>query len=158
MTDDLPHYVEGASFLRIGDEVDMDLWPREPSAYRPSNKFYLRMRMLAGIIKGDDIEQAIRFGETYPAARGCLAFVSDLGGMAIYVIAGADIRDPDAVKGLRPSSQEIDFGLDDLDHYIVTLWVHVYDADAAWKTGRWSRDQISTVEEIEPGDFTAGDS
>lgn len=147
-----PEYIKGARFIHEDEEIDEEMWPRDLYRYDPSEKAVSRMMKLGGIIEREDVEQALSLGEKYAAARGCVSFVTNLGGVALYVVVNADVRhgSKHKLEHLRPSQSEIDFGPDDLDYRIVTIWAYIYDRDRAWGTGRWTGEQLDVIEEIEP--------
>lgn len=150
MPDDLPHFVEGAKFLRTEEGIDEWMYPRDPDRYEPTRKFRQRFRELGGCINGQDINDAFEYGELYPAAQGCASFIKDAGGVAFYVIVSANLKPNYEDK--RPLSEEQykKFNADDFDHTAVTVWPYVYDRDRAWNTGRWSGKQLDKIQDIEP--------
>lgn len=125
MTDGDKHHLSGARFLKPNEEVNEDDWPRKPHKYTITSKFRQRMRELSGIVDGDIIEDAIRYGELMKASEGCFAFVNDLGGLTISII----VEDDDGVRKAK------------------TVWPYIYDQDEAKGTGMWSSKQIWKVEE-----------
>lgn len=149
---DIPEYIKGAQFINHEAAIDTEMWPRDFYRYDPSRKAVARMMELGGIINADDVEQSISLGERYAAARSCVAFVSDIGGVALYTVVTADVRkgSEHKLEGIRPSESEIDFGPDDLDYIIVTIWPYAYNRKRAWETGRWTGGQLDIIQDIEP--------
>lgn len=157
MADDVPHYVEGAKFLRHKEEPLEWLYPRDPSEYSPTDKCIDRFQQLKGTIDGDHIADAIMYGELYPAARSCAAFVTDLRGVAFYVVVTADFK---GTEDLPDKSDRDEWasalqrydGIDqeDFRHKTITLWPYVYDRDTAWHEGGWSSQQLDLIKSLEP--------
>lgn len=145
-----PSYIDGANFIQTEGEHEEWMFPREPDRYEPSDKFIQRFRKLGGAVKGDDIEDAIKYGESFTAARGCVAFVKNAGGVAFYMVVDAEYNGHEDIEpeALQDHYDELD--ADDFKHRAVTLWAYVYDRDRAWDTGRWTGDQLDTIEELEP--------
>lgn len=144
-----PEYIKGARFIHEDEEIEQALWPRHPGEYTPSDKFFERRRRLAGIIEGEDITHAIMYGEMWPAANGCIAFVTDMGGVVLYVVVQSEmIEDQWTLE--QAHEEEKDFGPGDLNYRLVTIWPYVHDRDRAWATGRWTGQQLDVIEEIEP--------
>lgn len=133
-----PDFIKGARFIDTSRDIDRDNWPRDPSLYKPSNRFAQRFKELSGIVRGSDITEAFRYGFLYPAKQNCVTFVSDLGGVAIYPIVTDD-----TIAGV---SMEV------RDLTMVTLWAHVHDREEAWNTGRWTGVQLNAIDQMEPDD------
>lgn len=145
-----PSYIRGAKFIDNEAEIEEGLWPRETGLYSPTSKFTSRFVELGDIIDGDDITEAILYGERYAAARGCVAFVSDLGGVALYIIVSYDVPDDLSLESRPSLDQYPNLTPDDLDYVAVTLWPYVYDREKAWGTGRWSSEQLDRIDDVEP--------
>lgn len=138
MTGTLPDFIMDARFIDEEADVDRSKWPRDPSIYEPSDKFVQRFKELGGIIDEDDVTGAFRYGGLYKAKHDCVCFVNNLGGVAIYTVVSADHLELDSIDVER-------------SHYrIVTLWAHVFDRDEAWATGRWTGQQLDTIDTMEP--------
>lgn len=136
-----PRYIKGAKFIDEDDEVDADWWPRHPPRYDPTDNFQSRMRRLSGIIDGKDVKKAIEEGDIYRAANENVAFVNDLGGLAIYVVVDAKLQKRGDEYPTNPMKS---------DYYFkgVTVWPYIYDRDDAWGTGRWSSKELDIIEQI----------
>lgn len=144
---DQPAHIRNAKFLRLDETIDYGLWPRDPSRYSPSNKFRERIRQLQGGITGDDISDIIRYGHMHPAARGCIAFSMVIRGVAIYIVAGSDLKG-DRELLARPSTDRYpDLDIDDFNYTLVTLWPYVINREEAWRMN-WPTGVLDLIEEL----------
>lgn len=152
MTDDYPEYVRGARFIDADGDIEEWLYPRDVDFYEPSQKFIGRVKELNGAIEGDDISFAINYGEMYAAARGCVAFVNDAGGVVYYIVVEAELKEHLKTKGHSKDEGIQELTVNDFNHRAVTVWPYVYDRDRAWDTGRWTGQELDIIESIEPED------
>lgn len=147
-----PMYVRGAHFILKDVDVDTDMWSRSLDDYEHSTKFRSRYRELKSCFDGQDIRDTVEYGDVYAAARGCVAFINDFGGVALYVVVAADLKGS-AETTARPSDDEFpNLTQNDMDYTAVTIWPYIYNHDEAWKWG-FSSEQLELIENIEPEEF-----
>lgn len=138
MTETPPDFIMDARFIDEEADVDRSEWPRDPSRYEPSDRFVQRYKELGGIIEEDDVTGAFRYGGLYQAKHNCVCFVNNLGGVIIYVVVSVNTLELESIE------------VDRRDYHMVTLWAHVHDREEAWATGRWTGQQLDTIDSMEP--------
>lgn len=149
---ELPKYIKGAHFIDAQAYIDKELWSRSLDDYEHSTKFRSRYRELKSCFDGQDLRDTVEYGDMYAAARSCVAFVNDFGGVALYVIATADVKE-DVDTTARPSSDEYPpLTKEDMSYNTVTIWPYVYNRNEAWNWG-FSSKQLDMIESIEPEEF-----
>lgn len=118
------HILDGAKFLHPDEEVNENRWSRMPSDYSITNKFRQRYSELSSVMDGDIIEDAIRYGELVKASKGHVAFVNDLGGVTISIVADME-----------------------MGYQVKTIWPYIYDKTRAKESGKWSTRQLFEIED-----------
>ena len=126
MDSDKEHPLEGAQFLNPHSDVDDEYWPRNPSEYEVTRKFRQRFKELAGIVDGDDINDAFQYGELVKASQGCMAFVLYKEGYTISIIVENPTR---------------------MVYRAISVWPFIYDINETRESGQLSSKQIWRIEE-----------
>lgn len=145
--EEYPQHVQSAKFLRLGLDIENELWPRDPNIYTPSTKFSSRVRQMEGALTLDDINGTIKYGELYPAARGCSAFTRIIRGVSIYIIVSSDLKEQQELRA-RPSKDEFpDLQIKDFNYRAVSLWPFVLNREEAWSMG-WPPRVLDRIEEL----------
>lgn len=148
--DKLPRYIKRARFIRPEAEIEESFYPRNATEYHPTQTYRGRYQRLRGIITAEDVKGCIHNGEMYPAAKGCAAFVKDLGGVVLYVVVTANLITEDGIVPRDEYDQYPEIDVDSFEHKLVTMWAYVTNRDEAWATGRWTGDQLDEIEELDP--------
>jgi hypothetical protein len=103
-------------------------YPHKPSLYTPLRHFIQRSKEPERFLSGGVIEVCIEDGDLRDNGDGCACFRKEWGGgVAYYVIAG--------------------FHEDDY-RVLVTAWPHLHDRQDALDSGRWSSDELDTIESL----------
>lgn len=151
---DYPEHVQNARFLRLGLDLDPQLWPREPDVYTPSTKFSDRFRRLRGALTLDDLHATIKYGELYPAAKHCSTFCRIIGGVAVYIIVEGELDDEiEPQLKVRPAKEEFpDLSPDNFRYRAVTLWPYILDREEAWASG-WPGKVLDIIEDMKEENY-----
>lgn len=121
------HPLDGAKFLHPDGAVNEDNWPRNPSDYKVTRRFRSRFKELKGIVNGDNIDDAFKYGELIKASEGCVAFVLHKEGYTISIIV-----DKSLTRGMRS---------------VETIWPYIYDEEEVRDSGALSSKQIWRIEQ-----------
>jgi hypothetical protein len=103
-------------------------YPQTPGLYTPLRHFCQRFKEDERFLTDEVINSCITEGDLRDNGDGCACFRKEWGdGVAFYLIAGFH------EKGYR---------------VVVTAWPHLHDREAALNSGRWSSDELDTIESL----------
>ena len=103
-------------------------YPQTPGIYTPLRHFIQRFKEPERFLTDEIVERCIRYGDLRDNGDGCACLRLEWGdGVAYYLIAGFH------EKGYR---------------VVVTAWPHLHDRQAALDSGRWSSDELDTIEQL----------
>lgn len=102
-------------------------YPQEPEAYTPLQHFCNRFKEDERFLTPEVINKCISEGDLRNNHDGCACFRKRWGGVAYYLIAGFH------EKGYR---------------VLITGWPHLHSREIAMDSGRWSSEELDTIEEL----------
>jgi len=107
---------------------DPSLYPQDPAAYTALDHFIQRFKEPERFLTDEVVRTTIEDGDLRDNGDGCACFRQPWGdGVAYYLIAGHHY------DGYR---------------VMVTGWPWVHNREAALDSGRWSNDELDTIEQL----------
>lgn len=141
MQDSEPKYIKDARFIDEEVEVQEEWWPRDPYRYGKTNSFRNRLATLSDVNIVSSIRETMQTGDIYRAANETVAFVKDFDGVALYVVADAELLKLDGKYPTDPTYEDYKFKL-------VTIWPYIYDREQAWTDSKWNGEELDKLQEV----------
>jgi len=140
-TENRPSYITDAKFIDAEDDVEDNIWPRDPTYYIRTKAWKQRIDTLLGVISQDQIHNTIRSGEVYSSLSNSVTFVKEFNGVVLYVIVSAELN---CFGGEYPTNPSVN----DYTYNAVSIWPYVWDRDKAMNQGKWSEQDLESIQEL----------
>jgi hypothetical protein len=137
----LPKYIQNASFIEPDRDIQEDWWPRDPARYTNTVNWENRVEELSRAIEPRHCNRLIEHGKIYPAANGNVAFVESNDGVSTYSVVDAKLLKGDNGYPINPEYSDFRFKK-------VTFWAYVFDTLEAIDSETWSDDDLSVINSI----------